>query len=222
MDCTRKFVLISSIACIIASLGEFLTIFILATYYPGYSQLHDTMSSLGASNSPVSDIISDWWIIMGFLFIIFGAGVFIAFKDFPVYSRISAICIILYGLGEGIGSGAFKADHTATGLTNMAIIHDALGGIGVVAILALPIFMLKIIKRDENQLFHLISKIVFVTGILTIFLFMTRFLSNQNNFFAINKGLWQRLFMLNTYIYLVYIAILMIRQKPNTKMKSED
>jgi hypothetical protein len=217
MDNTRKFVLISSIACIIAAIGEFLTIFILGTYYPGYNQLHDTMSSLGASISPVSDIISNWWIIMGFLFMIFGTGVFKAFSDKPKKSLIAAICIILYGLGEGIGSGAFKADHTPNGLTNMAIVHDALGGIGVAAILIFPLFMLKVIERNENQLFHRISKMVFATGILTIVFFMSRFLSNQNNFFAINKGLWQRLFMLNTYIYFVYIAILMIKQKPNTK-----
>jgi hypothetical membrane protein len=110
MKKSSTFIYFSVIACIIACVGEFVSLFILGEYYPGYSQLKDTMSSLGVSCSPVSSEISIWWIIMGVLFIIFAFGLEKAFFNKGRYAKIAAGLIICYGLGEGIGSGVFKAD----------------------------------------------------------------------------------------------------------------
>jgi hypothetical protein len=213
----EKYIVITSAACIIASIGEFVTIFALGAHFPGYSQLGNTMSSLGASDSPVSNLISTWWVIMGFLFIFFGTGFYKAFSDKGGFAKIAALLIILYGFGEGIGSGAFKADYDSNGLTTLALVHDALGGIGVVAILAFPLIMLKVIPKIEMPGFYRMSIIIFVTGIITILLFMFRFSSDDNNFLSTNKGLWQRLFMLNTYIYQVFIAVIMIKRQRQFK-----
>ena len=120
---------------------------------------------------------------------------------------------MLYGFGEGIGSGSFKSNHVANELTVSGIIHDILGGIGVIAILLLPLIMQKVITKNEMPVFYRMSKIVFISGIITIILFLFRYSLNVNNFFTIYKGLWQRLFMLNTYIYLTTIAILMIKSQ---------
>jgi hypothetical protein len=212
MQKSDKLILVSAVACIIASIGEFISIFVLGLYYPGYNQWTDTMSSLGASISPVSDIISTWWIIMGVLFIFFGIGYKKAFQDKGKNAGIASLLIILYGLGEGIGSGSFKADHIADVPTTMAIIHDILGGIGVTAILAFPLIVRKVITKEEMPGFSIMSKIIFVLGILSIILFLFRFSSDPNNFLSVYKGLWQRLFMLNTYIYLSTIAIIIIRK----------
>ncbi len=213
MRTTYKFIIASAVACIIACIGEFVSIFVLGLYYPGYNQLKDTMSSLGASASPVSNIISLWWWIMGVLIIFFGIGVRNAFTENKPYTKLAAWLFILYGFGEGIGSGAFKADHLKTGLTISAYVHNALGGIGVISILLLPLIMKKVITKIEAPYFYRISQIIFITGIITIFLFLFRFLPEDNNFFSIYKGLWQRLFMLNTYIYFTYIAIFIIKQQ---------
>jgi len=217
MQKSNNLITASAIACIIASIGEFVSIFVLGLYYPGYNQWKNTMSSLGASISPVSDIISTWWIIMGFLFIFFGIGVKKAFHDKGEFAGIAALLIILYGFGEGIGSGAFKADHIADIPTTLAIIHDILGGIGVTAILIFPIIMQKVINKKEMPGFHIMSTIIFITGITTILLFLFRFSSDPNNFFSAYKGLWQRLFMLNTYIYLSAIAIIIIKKVRDSK-----
>ena len=69
-----RIVIFSVITCLIACTGEIVTIFLAEGCYPGYNPLKNTMSSLGASNSPVSDQISLWWIIMGFLFIFYAIG----------------------------------------------------------------------------------------------------------------------------------------------------
>jgi hypothetical protein len=168
---------------------------------------------MGASHRPVSDEISAWWVIMGVLFIFFATGFKKAFAERASLARNASWLIMLYGAGEGIGSGAFKANLLAGGLTNSAIVHDLLGGIGVTAILLFPLFMQKLITKNEHAVFYRMSTVVFITGIVTVFLFLFRFSSNENSFLAVYKGLWQRLFMLNTYIYFTVIAIMMIKKQ---------
>jgi hypothetical protein len=213
MTRSANYISFSAIACIIACVGEFLSLFIFGALYPGYSQLKETMSSLGATVSPVSNEISAWWVIMGFLIIFFGIGFMKSFSEKKKYGTIASWLIILYGFGEGIGSGAFKADHILNSLTNSGILHDILGGIGVTAILVLPMIMFKVITKKENLFFYRLSWIVFFGGIITVVLFAFRFSTNENNFLSLYKGLWQRLFMLNTYIYLSTISIIMIRKQ---------
>ncbi len=211
MKTNERYVYISAIICIAACIGEFVALFGLGSLYPGFNHLKDTMSSLGASNSPVSNIISTWWVIVGVLFIFFGIGLRIAFPEKGLYAKIASWLIILYGFGEGIGSGGFKADHVLSGLTTSAVIHDILGGIGVTAVLILPLIMQKVITRNEMPGFSRMSKIVFIAGIVTVGLFLFRYSSDKNNFFTLYKGLWQRLFMLNTYLYFSSIAFIMIK-----------
>jgi hypothetical protein len=210
---STNFIIFSAIACIIACFGEFVFMFILGSYFPGYNQLKDTMSSLGASISPVSNQISLWWVIMGVLLIFFGIGIRMAFNNNRKHTNVASWLIILYGFGEGLGSGLFKANHTVTGVTNSAIIHDALGGIGVAAILVLPLFMVKVIPKNEAPGFYRMSRIIFVTGLLTVALFLFRYSSDPNNVLLVYKGLWQRLFMLNTYVYLTTIAAWIIKKQ---------
>jgi hypothetical protein len=208
-----NYITASAVAGIIACVGEFATLFILGSYCPGYSQLKDSMSLLGSSASSVSEEISAWWIIMGVLMIFFGTGFKKAFSEKRGYATFAALLIIIYGLGEGIGSGAFKLDHAADRFITPALIHNTLGGIGVVAILLLPCIMIKVITRSEMPSFYRMSQVVFVTGIITILLFLFRYSPDNTGFLMVYKGLWQRLFMLNTYIYLSAIAVIMIKKQ---------
>lgn len=213
-----QFINVSAIACIVVCIGEFVTLFVFGAYFPGYNHLKDTMSILGASISPVAKAASIWWVIMGFLLIFFGIGFRKAFSEKGLFAKVASWLIILYGFGEGIGSGAFKANHIVNGYTTSLLIHDSLGGIGVAAILLLPLIMQKVIGKNEHPVFYRMSGIMFITGIVTVLLFLFRYLPDENNFLTIYKGLWQRLFMLNTYIYLTTIAILMIKKESEQKI----
>jgi hypothetical protein len=208
-------ILIAACAGIVACVGDFAVLFILGTFYPGYNQLKDTMSSLGASVSPISNLISIWWIILGFLFVIFGLGFRLSFDTKSKNAALASWSIIIYGIGEGIGSGAFKADRIHNALTLSATVHDFLGGIGIIFILVLPLLMLRIIPKSQNQSFRTISWIVFITGTISLILFTCRFLPDTTNFITTHKGLWQRVFMAIIYTYLVLIAIRMIRTRKN-------
>lgn len=209
----KSIIIIASIACFTACIGDFLATFVLGDYYPGYSQLRNTMSLLGITASPVSGIISTWWIILGFLIILFALGFARAFGYDKKNVKIVTWLLILYGLGEGLGSGLYKADHVNNSMTTSAIIHEILGGIGVFAILVLPLVMKKIIPRNANRGFHKFSLVVFFAGIFLLVLFSLRLFYQGSNEFILYKGLWQRLFVLDYYLYLMVIAVMMIKNQ---------
>ena len=175
------------------------------------------MSSLGSSASPVSDIISVLWIILGVLMIIFAFGFRTAFSSGDKYVKIVFWLLILYGLGEGLGSGLFKADIINNKYSFSFIIHDILGGAGVVAILILPLIIIRIKQFSASRYFIKFSGIVLIMGILFLILFSFRFLAGKNivisNKVAEYTGLWQRLLILDYYLYLCVIAVRMVRKQ---------
>jgi hypothetical protein len=174
------------------------------------------MSLLGSSASPISGTISGLWVILGILMIMFAFGFRAAYSPGDKYVKIVFWLLILYGLGEGLGSGLFKADRVSGSYTTSFIVHDILGGAGVVAILILPLIVQKIKPSFSNPGFIRFSRITLILGILFLVLFSFRFVGNENNLLARYKGLWQRLFILNSYIYISFIAFRMIR-KQSTK-----
>lgn len=187
--------------------------FVFGPRYPGYSQLKDTMSALGASASPVSTPMSTWWIVMGGLMAVFGTGIRTEFRGKGRPAAFASWLVILYGLGEGIGSGVFKADRLVNGLATSAVIHDVVGAVGVVAVLVFPLVMQRLISRDEQPFFSKMSRIVFVMGLVTVGMFLFRYLPDKDSFMVANKGLWQRLFMLNTYVYMGTVAVVMLGRR---------
>jgi hypothetical protein len=204
-----NWVKITAVICIVTCIADFIVLFLLGNYYPGYSQLKNTISSLGASFSPVSDAISFWWILIGIVFVFFGIILRKAFGANLKNVKIASLLIMFYGLGEGIGSGLFKANRINGEPTQSLVIHDVLGGIGVVAALILPLIMNKVITKKQMPRFYFFSWVIFVVGIIMMLLFTIRFSANEHNFFVFYKGLWQRFFLLNLYIYFITISIIM-------------
>jgi hypothetical membrane protein len=203
----RKIIAIAgAAACFTGCIGDMLFLFILGPRCPGYSQLYDTMSSLGSSASPVSDIVSTWWMLLGILVIIFAFGFKAAFSADDKYVKIVFWLLIIYGLGEGLGSGLFKADRISGSYTISFIIHDILGGAGVLSILILPLVVQRIKPFFSSQGFIRFSYITFILGTLFLVLFSFRFIGDENNILTKYKGLWQRLFVLVYYIYLMTVA----------------
>lgn len=210
-------ILISAFTGIGACIIDIVILFSLGSYFPGYDQLRNTISRLGASVSPVSDIISIWWIILGILFIFFGLGFRLSFGKENRKVNLAMWAIIIYSLGEGMGSGGFKADHIGNSLTLSAQIHDVLGGIGIVAILALPLLMNQFVPGPgEKRAFRTFSWIIFGLLLFFLVLFTFRFSKNLSSFLIEYKGLWQRIFLMIIYIYFITIAFIMIKNRKST------
>jgi hypothetical membrane protein len=208
-------VLTGAAACFTGCTGDFLSLYILGAKYPGYSHLADPVSFLGSSASPVSHLISVFWIILGVLMILFAIGFRTAYSSDDRYVKIAFWLLILYGLGEGMGSGLFKADQVNNSYTLSFIIHDILGGAGVTAILLLTLILPKIEELSSNRNFVIFSRIILILGILLLILFTQRFIGSKNavsHEIARYTGLWQRLLILDYYIYLIFIAFKMVKK----------
>jgi hypothetical membrane protein len=205
-----------AVALFVACAVDFLSMFILGSKCPGYSQISDPISYLGASTSPVSGLFSFIWIILGLLIMVFALGLRAACSPADRYVKIVFWLLILYGLGEGLGSGLFKTDFVNHSLSASFIIHDILGGIGIFALLTLMIIVPKIEGFSGSRSFLVFSKIVFFIGILLLLLFSQRFLRKWNSIsagIAEYTGFWQRLLLLDFYIYLIVIAVRTLKRR---------
>jgi hypothetical protein len=209
----KTFIIISCIACTVACIGDFAIMYIYDGYYPGYSQLFNSISSLGASDSPVSSQISAWWVILGFLMILFALGFRAAFTENKKYVNIVSWLIVIYGLGEGMGSGFFKADYINDVITTSGKIHDVLGGIGIFAVFILILVAQKIFTKSTYPNFYRFSRTIFISGILILVLFSFRFSDSKDNIISLYKGLWQRLLVLDIYIYFLVIVFIMFKRQ---------
>ncbi|MFZ0281622.1 MAG: DUF998 domain-containing protein [Bacteroidales bacterium] len=208
----RIIVILGALACFAACTGDVLFTFLLGSRYPGYSQVTDVMSLLGASDSPVSEVISAWWIILGVLIIVFAIGFRVAFYSPGFFLRTSFWLLVIYGVGEGFGSALFKANMAANSMTTSYIIHDIFGGAGVFAILIVPLTVERIIPFSLNSIFKGFSRFVVIAGVLLLILFSFRFAGSESTFPVKYTGLWQRLFMFDYYIYILVIAFIMMKQ----------
>jgi hypothetical protein len=211
MKPNRRFIVVASIAGLLAFIGDFLVTLALGFFYPNYNHLKLVMSELGTSQSPVAIWINLWWIIFGILLITFAIGFKKAFAPDKKPVVIVTLLIMLFGLGAGIGAGLFPMEPGGSETTLTGKLHGICAGIGFMAIMFVPLVSLAIFPRTRLPRLYWLSVGVFVLGLVSFVLFV----ASENVFFAGSLlsyvGLWQRLFLLNLYVYLGVVSALMIR-----------
>jgi ABC-type spermidine/putrescine transport system permease subunit II len=214
----RGWIISAAIVCIVTCFADYIITFMLAEKYPGYNRLTDTLSKLGATASPVGKTISCWWLILSVFFIFFSIGFYQAFRHKGKTAYIATWLIVIYALGEGMGSGLFPADYKEHGLTLSLIIHDTLSGIGVGSIVVLPLVIMQLFRKEKFRFFILLSMIVTVIGLSMLILFsIAKIFNDPDNIILSYKGLWQRLMNANYYLYLIAIAGYMLSHKTGLK-----
>lgn len=209
---SRLFIQVSALSCLLATTGDFVIMGLAGSRYPGYRMLHDTESMLGATASPVAVITSVWWVILGFLLVIYGLGFRIAYHPKRKETLWASWLIIIYGIGEGMGSGIFPANYVDGNLTLSGKVHDALGGLGIAGMFILPLLVRRIIPRKRHPVLYEAAIPVIVFGLIALILFsIAKLKSHPVEFITTWKGLWQRLLTLNFYLYIDLLAIIMLR-----------
>jgi hypothetical protein len=208
----RAIIYTSAILCIIVCIADLVLIYILGNQIPGYNQLTSSISALSVSSSPVSESASLWSVLLGVVFVVFGFGFRAVFREYGRNVQKAYWLILIYGLGEGVASGAFRADEINGVLTRLALVHDLLGGIGVTALLLLPLVLRKIFTSESFPHFFRFSGIVGLIGLGSIILFSFRINYFENTFLYTYSGIWQRIFLINYYVYFTVIAIMMIQK----------
>jgi hypothetical protein len=210
----------SAILCITVCITDVVLIYIFGNQIIGFNQMTSTLSSLGVSTSPVAFEVTLWSVILGLIFIFFAFGFLKTFKKYGKETLTAFWLITLYALGEDIASGIFRADRINGELTNIAILHDLLGGIGIVSLLFLPLVMQKIFTKFSFPLFNRYSRMAWLAGIISTLFFSFRLKFFAGTFLHEYSGLWQRIFLFNYYIYFIVIAFMIMKEinhsHPNT------
>ncbi len=201
-------VLAASGACLLACVGDAVVPFALGRLYPGYSQLKQVVSELGASQSPVAGWMNLWWILFGALMVIFAVGFQRAFPAGSSARYVLMVQFIVFGIGAGIGAGLFPMDAGGSGPTFAGRLHNILSGIGFLAILLAPMVSLQAFPIKEWPWLHWFCVITQITGLLTLGLLLAsgRFEKGLLSY----HGLWQRVFLLNYDVYLAGIGLTMM------------
>lgn len=205
---------ISAIACFIACAGDFLITIILGCFYPGYNHLEFVMSELATAKSPVAIWISIWWIIYGILIIVFGIGFGKTLNLKNTLAKLSMGLIILFGIGAGIGAGIFPYSSIVQEATISGRIHDISSSIGFIAILFLPIISLKLFLNKNIRGMSVLSVIIQIIGLTSFVVFIISENSFYKNSILGYSGLWQRLFLLNYYVYFLTVSYKIFLKKP--------
>lgn len=198
---------LSAISCFLASGGDFIVTFTLGALYPGYNFIHQSESYLGTAESPVARYMNAWGIIFCLLLMFFAYGLRKTIFRKGVWQTIAVWCVLLYGLGEGAGSGLFPYNHVNGVLTLSGKLHSFFGGLGGIAITFIPFACSKIFSKETSPRVNAYSRFVFISGVIVVIIFL---ISRE---IIPYKGLWQRLFILDYHLYLSVLAVVMLKNR---------
>jgi hypothetical protein len=207
---------LSAIAGLLAAGGDFVVTFILGALYPGYDFVQQSESYLGTADSPVANYMNVWGIIFCLLLMVFAYGLRKTIFSNGVWQTMVVCCVLLYGLGEGAGSGLFPYNHVNGALTLSGKLHSLFGGLAGAAIVFVPFACTKIFTKDGSPRMHAYSWFVFGSGLLLVIIFL---ISECD--IILHKGLWQRLFILDYHLYLSVLAVVMLTNLQDPKLEPQ-
>lgn len=202
---SSTFVVITAACCFIACIGDFTVTFLIGYLYGDYNFLNQSESYLGTSESPVAVYMNTWGVIFSLLFVVYAYALRKTIFQKGLWQLAAVWLIVIYGIGEGAGSGLFPYDHIGNELTLSGKLHSIFSSIGDVALVLLPFVITKIFSKPFFPKLNLYAWFVALSGPVLIVIFI---LARQN--IVPLKGLWQRLFLLDYYSLLVVIAIDML------------
>ena len=203
--------LAAGVSGILASIGDFIVTSILGSLYPGYSFIHRSESYLGTSVSPVAVYMNAWGVVFCFLLIFFAWGLRTTIFRYEKWQTRTVVLVVLYGLGEGAGSGLFPYNHVNNVLTLSGKLHSLFGALGGMAIVTIPFAGIKIFSKESFPRLHAYSKLVLIAGLILTVVFLV-----SDRDVISYKGLWQRVYLFNYHLYLSVLALVMLKQKTIT------
>jgi hypothetical membrane protein len=193
------------IVLVIATCVDLLVPVVLGKYYPGYDPLRDTISALGAPNSPVQKYECATLIVIGSLILVFAFGQARSFESMHWSHNLYILGIILFGLGS-ILAGFFPEDPVGVEETISGKIHGIASGLGFLLLILNPLWSLWI---SEFSKMKVVNTILFPLAILTFVLFLLS--ENRTTGVLQYTGLFQRLNLFILYGGLILNFLLQYR-----------
>ncbi|MCB0495647.1 MAG: DUF998 domain-containing protein [Cyclobacteriaceae bacterium] len=176
---------------------------------PGYDWKSQSISYIGNSASPVLHLVKIWGVLFTILVVLFANSFAIQFRKNSPWGLIGALFLILYGLGEGLGSAFFPIHPEGAPVTTSTLFHDTFSSLGDMGLILLPFVMMFIYPRHSNKAYHFYLWSVVFMGLFWAALFLTAKYFTPHNFILAYKGVWQRLYTLNYYVQLLVLGIKM-------------
>ena len=178
---------------LIATISDFVVPYILGKKYPNYSNLKDTISTLGTNKSPVRQYLSYSLITTGSLLLIFSIGHLFIFSSYSWKHILYVIGIAVFGMGS-ILAGIFPEDVRGSEETKSGKIHGISSGLGFIFLIFNPLWIFLILENNGLRIFNILF---FVFGLLSFIVFMVSYKRDGLT------GLWQRINMATLYLPLI-------------------
>lgn len=204
------------VACWLVCIGDLTVNFILGIHLPGYHMLMETESYLGRTGMPTAPYVAVWGIFFSILFLLFARSWYDFFPQKTKAVTISTALLILYGVGEGLGSGLVHFDQVNGHATVSGVIHQIFSMSTDTGLFVFPIFVLGIFPKKLFPRIHLSSWLAIGFGLsFNICFLLGKTLGITQGLLSL-AGLWQRLFLLDYYLYLLFLThqMLLIRSHP--------
>jgi hypothetical protein len=202
----------AAVAGIVAGVGDLAIPMALARRWPGYDSARDVLSRLGCADSPVRLWINAWWCLFGALIIAFAWGYYRVFVHGAPLSAagLAALLLVVFGLGAGPGAGLFPMDVPGQPPTPTGALHHRISGVGFVALFFVPLVGLAVFGGRSPVLFWG-SLAAALGGIAALGMIVVSSRPKAAGILALG-GMWQRVFLLNYYLYFFAIAFEMLRR----------
>lgn len=174
------------IACgFVGPLIFFLTIyFLFQFFYPGYNIANQTISELGAANSPVKTITNVFgFSLFGIFIMLFAFGLFRS-SEVNMLGKTSAFFIFITGIFMYL-TGIFY-NSSSLGYTTLDSLHIIVSNYQFpILALGLVIFAFSVARHEKLRW---LTPIILVLGLLTLYLAYVFFFTHD----LANRGIWQR------------------------------
>lgn len=181
--------------------------FILPLFYPGFDPVNQTISELGASDSPVRIYANVFgFSLFGIFIILFTFGIFKS-SEINLLGKIGAIFFLLSGIMMYL-VGIFYSE---TDFSQMAVLHQIASNYQFpILAVGLVLFALSVVFHKKLRwLTPVILTLGIVTLILAYFFFFDRDLTN--------RGIWQRFAIGLPYTIVMIISVALYKEQNKNK-----
>lgn len=188
---------------LLAIISEIALPFILARYYPNYSQINNLISTFGETDSPTKWAFKIWEIINGSLFVLSAPAIYDRFKETNHrFALILSLLVVVFGLGDCIITGLFDRAANQSEVDFTSLLHNYASGAGFVALLIGTLLLFLLYRQEKNELFTIFLPLIFLVAMVFMFLFAMPKIPIISQFQISHRGLWQRLNL--WFLYLPY------------------
>lgn len=188
---------------LLAIISEIALPFILARYYPNYSQINNLISTFGETDSPTKWAFKIWEIINGSLFVLSAPAIYERFKETNHrFALILSLLVVVFGLGDCIITGLFDRAANQSEVDFTSLLHNYASGAGFVALLIGTLLLFLLYRQEKNELFTIFLPLIFLAAMVFMFLFAMPKIPIISQFQISHRALWQRLNL--WFLYLPY------------------